>query len=115
MRIGRAEIAKYRDGRPIDGPMIPVLKAFGLISREALLDPKSTAKAEGAKPWKEMADTAPAFLWMRATDNSRTAQIAVGRAYARLNLAATAAGLAIHPWSMPLQEYPEMADFYGKT
>jgi len=115
MRIGKAEIAKHRDGISIDGPLVPLLKAIGALDRKALLDPKSQANAEGAKPWKAMADTSPAFLWMRASENSRAAQIAVGRAYARLNLAAAAAGLAIHPWSMPLQEYAEVGDLYRET
>ena len=115
MRIGKAEIARHRDGISIDGPLIPVLKAAGLISREALLDPKSTANAEGAKPWKAMAETAPAFIWMRGPDNTRATQIAIGRAYARLNLASAAADLALHPWSMGLQEYPEIADLYTET
>ena len=115
MRIGKAEIAQHRDGISIDGPLVPLLKAIGALDRKALLDPKSQANAEGAKPWKAMADTSPAFLWMRAGDNSRAAQIAVGRAYARLNLAANAAGLGIHPWSMPLQEYAEVGDLYRET
>lgn len=34
----------------------------------------------------------------------------VGRAYARLALAAQDMGLAIHPWSQTLEEYEEMAD-----
>jgi hypothetical protein len=64
--------------------------------------------------WKAMADTSPAFVWIKSADNSRATQIAAGRAYARANLAAAAAGLSIHPWSMALQEYSEMADLYAE-
>ena len=64
--------------------------------------------------WKKMADSAPAFIWISSNDNSRRTQIAAGRAYARLNLAATALGLSLHPWSMALQEYSEMADLYAE-
>jgi hypothetical protein len=35
-------------------------------------------------------------------------QLAVGRAYARLNLKATELGVAMHPMSQVLQEYEEM-------
>ena len=41
-------------------------------------------------------------------DNTREVQIAAGRAYARLNLAATNLGLVMHPNEQALQEYPEM-------
>jgi hypothetical protein len=36
-------------------------------------------------------------------------------AYARMNLAAAAAGLSIHPWSQVLEEYSEMADLREET
>jgi hypothetical protein len=59
-----------------------------------------------------LADTAPAFAWLstQENDDTPTARLASGMAYARMNLAATAAGLAMHPWSQGLQEYREMAD-----
>jgi hypothetical protein len=114
MRIGAAEIAKHRDGLVLDGPFIEAMKALGMLSREAMLDPKSEANKQGVQIWKKLADTAPAFVWMKSADNTRATQIAVGRAYARMNLTATAQGLAVHPWSMALQEYPEMADLYAE-
>lgn len=114
MRIGAREIAMHRDGIAMDGAMIEVLKAVGMLSREAMLDPKSEANKQGAAIWKPLADTSPAFVWMRSVDNSRATQIAAGRAYARANLEATARGLAMHPWSMALQEYPEVADLYAE-
>ncbi len=113
MRLGKAEIAQYRDGISMDFAMLEPMKALGLISHKTLLDPNSEANKQGAKMWKAMADTAPAFFWIKSAENSRATQIAAGRAYARANLAATAAGLSMHPWSMALQEYPEMADLYA--
>jgi len=80
-----------------------------------LLDPNSQASQEGAKLWRAAAETAPAFIWVLGKGNSRTDQIEAGRAYVRLNLAATGLGLAMHPWSMTLQEYPEMAGLYAQT
>ncbi len=112
MRIGDRAIAAHRDGLSLGGPMMNLMAAAGMITRETLLDPTSEANAQGASIWKEMAETAPAFLWLASDDNTRHIQITAGRAYARLNLAATARGLSMHPWSMALQEYPEMADLY---
>jgi hypothetical protein len=114
MRVGAREIATHRDGLVLEGPAIEVMKALGQLDREELLDPNSEANKQGAKMWKALADTAPAFVWLRGGDNSRATQIAAGRAYARMNLEATARGLAMHPWSMALQEYPEMADLYAE-
>jgi hypothetical protein len=113
-RIGRAEIARYRDGISLEGPFIEVMKATGLLTREALLDPNSIASKQGAEIWHKMVETAPSFIWLKGADNSRVTQIAAGRAYARMNLTATSVGLAMHPWSMALQEYPEMADLYAE-
>lgn len=112
MRVGDRAIAKHRDGLSLSGPMMNIMGAAGLLSSEALLDPQSTASAQGAAMWKNLADTAPAFISLSSDDNSRATQLAAGRAYARMNLAATAHGLSMHPWSMALQEYPEMAELY---
>ncbi len=115
MRIGRAEIARHRDGLVLDGPMIELLKFTPALSREALLDPTSQGNRQAEAIWREMAETAPAFVWIAGSANTRVEQIEAGRAYARMNLAATVEGLAMHPWSMSLQEYPEMADLYTES
>ena len=112
MRIGSREVAKYRDGIALDGPVVNLLKATGLLTRSALLDPNSGMNVQGAEIWKKMIDTAPAFLWLHGPDNTRYTQIKAGRAYARINLEASARGLSIHPWSMSLEEYAEMSDIY---
>jgi hypothetical protein len=114
MRLGDRAIARHRDGIALPGPAMNLFAASGLINREGLLDPQSMFSQQGAALWQTMAETAPAFLWQQGPDNSRNTQIAAGRAYMRLALAATARGLAIHPWSMALQEYPEMADLYAQ-
>ncbi len=114
MRIGAAEIARHRDGLVLEGPAIEIMRAVGMLNRKTLLDPKSEANKQGAAIWKKLADTSPAFIWITGADNTRATQIATGRAYARMNLEAGARGLAMHPWSMVLQEYPEMADLYAE-
>jgi hypothetical protein len=55
-----------------------------------------------------MAST-PGFMWIISQGNGRTAQVAAGRAYARVQLAATAHGVAMQPLQQALQEYPEQA------
>ena len=52
------------------------------------------------------------MVWLATPDASRGAAFAAGRAWLRLNLAATAAGLALHPVSQALQEFPAMAEHY---
>ncbi len=109
MRIGAAEIARYRDGIPLDGAMIEAARAVGLINREIMSDVNHPMVKQGYEAYRPLALDAPAFAWINTPDNSRLTQIAAGRAYARMNLAATRAGVSIHPWSQALQEYPEMA------
>lgn len=115
IRIGAAEVAQHRDGISLDGPMMEGLKAVGLMSRENLADPASFASKTGADMWRDMLAGTPSFFWLKGADNSRATQIAAGRAYARAQLAATAQGLSMHPWSMALQEFPQMAKLYAAT
>jgi hypothetical protein len=54
----------------------------------------------------------PGYLWIVTEGNRRARQIDAGRAFVRAALAATAAGLALHPNEQSLQEYPQMAGPY---
>lgn len=114
-RIGAAEIARHRDGISLQGPLIEGLAAVGLMSRDAMLNPDSFATRSAIDMFNKVLASTPAFVWLKGPDNSRTTQIAAGRAYARQQLTATALGLSIQPWSMTLQEYPEMAELYRTT
>jgi nitroreductase len=115
MRIGRAEIAQHRDGLVLDGPMIEFAKAIGLLNRRTLADVNNSFTRDGINAWRPLAEGAPTYAWMTSLANTRAAQIIAGRAYARFNLAATSQGLAMHPWSQTLQEYPEMASLYAEA
>lgn len=115
MRIGAAEMARNPDGIALQGPAMEAMKAMGLISHAALSDPNSIASKSGLKMWREMLQATPAFFVIAGADNTRATQIAAGRAYARAQLTATALGLSMHPWSMALQEFPEMAGPYRET
>ena len=110
LRFGREEVARHGDGLAIDVPAAPLMKALGVLSRENLVNPESQANRQAARDWKRMVDTAPAFAWLSTIDDLPETRLTAGMAYARANLAATAAGLAIHPWSQALQEYEAMAD-----
>ncbi len=108
VRIGRSEIEANPDGIDLSGPVIEGLSIAGLLSRADMLDPASSAFQQQIPILKEPVDTAMAFLWLKTAGNSRSDQIAAGRDYVRLNLAATAVGVSMHPFSQALQEFAEM-------
>jgi len=114
MRLGAGEIAKHRDGLSIHGPMMWWLKRLGMLSREAMRDPDSQSFEVGLDMAREQGGSAMAFAWLTTEDNARATQLKTGRAYLRLHLKTTELGLAQHPMSQLLQEYPEMTDLQAK-
>lgn len=115
LRFGKEERARHRDGLYIDVPMPGVLRAIGMLDKADVIDPESDANQRVAREWKNKADTAPAFMWLTSADDTPSTRLLAGMAYARMNLAATAAGVAMHPWSQALQEYSEMAELYAEA
>lgn len=111
MRIGREEIARHRDGIDIGGPMVEAMAAVGLMSRDQIRKPGTMAHEQGKSMYRGLADSSPAFVWLISQGNDRATQLNAGRAWARMNLAADAAGVAVHPVSQGLQEYAEVAEF----
>ncbi len=111
-RIGRAEVDANPDGIDFTGPMFEVMAATGLFTREAAIDTTSQAYRAGLDAVYANADTAMGHVWLVTDANSRPDQIATGADWLRVNLAATAAGIAFQPLSQALQEYPEMAGPY---
>ncbi len=111
-RIGKAEIEANPDGIDFGGPLFDTLAVFGQFTREAALDTSSIVYQQGIDAVMANADTAMAHVWLISSGNSRPDQIAVGRDWLRINLAATSAGVGLHPLSQALQEFPEMADCY---
>lgn len=109
MRIGHDEIDANPDGISLSGPMIEATGLLGMTSRSALADPRSTAFKIGLDGLVKTYGSVPAVIWIATPTNERAAQLDAGRLYARANLRATALGLAMHPMSQTLQEYPEMA------
>jgi hypothetical protein len=108
-RIGRAEVDANPDGIDFIGPLFEVLSATGLMTREGLLDTTSQGYKAGLEAVYANTDSAMGHVWLVTEGNSRPDQIATGADWLRVNLAATAAGVAFQPLSQALQEYPEMA------
>ena len=108
LRIGKAEIEASPDGIDIGGAVPELLATAGLLTREAAADPTSTAFAQTTAMYREIMHTGMAYAWLVTPGNTRADQLAAGRAWVRVNLAAAATGLSAHPVSQALQEYPEM-------
>ena len=115
IRLGPDEILQHRDGISINSPFVRAMGNVGMFDR-------STPPAEGSAGYKNAmgrfeghSRTATGFVWLSTPGNSRSQQIDAGRAYVRLQLAATAIGLGVHPMSQALQEFAEMKPFYDKA
>ena len=109
-RIGGGEIARYRDGIDLHGPIFWWGKRLGFYTREKAREPGTFAYQAGLDYTKGWTASVVAFGWITSADNDRATQLAAGRAYVRVNLRATELGVAIHPLSQALQEYPEMTE-----
>ena len=115
MRYGKAEINNSPDGIDLGGPFLATLMMVGGLNREPQSDPGSTAFKQGVQIFQEMLDATPAYAALVSNGNTRVDQIEAGRRWMRLNLKTTAMGLALHPVSQCLQEFPEMAPHYKKA
>jgi hypothetical protein len=113
MRIGHDEIDATPDGLALSGPKIEALALAGQLDRAQLADPNSTAFKLGLDMQLETYATIPALFWIKTPSNRRVDQLEAGRRYARAHLQATALGLAIHPMSQSLQEYPQVAQDFA--
>ncbi|MEL6232868.1 MAG: twin-arginine translocation pathway signal protein [Pseudomonadota bacterium] len=115
MRLGKAEIEANPDGIDLGGPFLETLMLAGLLTHENLRDIGGQSWQSGVDMYAPIFENTPAFIWLATPGNSRPDQIAAGRDWLRLNLATTAAGMALHPVSQALQEYPEMAELYDQA
>lgn len=108
MRIGADEIDANPDGLALAGPMMEALRMVGAIDKTAISDPSTTAFKTGLEKQQAICGSIPALLWIVTPSNTRLDQLEAGRLYVRANLRAAAQGVAMHPLSQALQEYPEM-------
>lgn len=113
LRIGASEIAAHRDGISITSPLLVALDRLGLFDRTQAPAPDDAAIRSQLEDFDAKIAATPGFLWMVSEDNERATQIAAGRAYARVQLAATAHGVVMQPLQQALQEYPEQAKPYA--
>jgi hypothetical protein len=113
LRIGPEEIKRHRDGLSLNDPMVRALTAAGLFDRTKPSAPDSRAIRGQIRDFERALASTPSFHWMTSRDNTRQTQLAAGRAWARVQLAATAHGVAMHPMQQALQEYPEQAVPYA--
>lgn len=113
LRLGAGEVSAHRDGISLMAPLPVFLSKVGLFDRSKAPAPDSYATTSELEDFAKKIASTPAFTWLMTRDNSRATQIAAGRAWVRLQLAATAQGLAMQPLSQALQEYPEQQGPYG--
>ncbi|MEM6301219.1 MAG: twin-arginine translocation pathway signal protein [Pseudomonadota bacterium] len=113
-RIGKAEVQKNPWGICLDGALLSALGAAGLVSRSEMDTPGSTAFTEGLNGYSRACETAMAYLWSSTADNNRRDQLKAGASWVRLQQAATREGIAFHPLSQALQEFPAMAEHYRR-
>jgi len=115
MRIGNRAIDETPDGLELGGMSMGLMKMAGLVTPETLDTPGSMAFRTGLEMYEGLIEATPAFVWLTSSDASRALQIEAGRAWVRMNLMAVEMGLSVHPLSQVLQEFPEMADAYGRV
>jgi hypothetical protein len=113
LRVGATEVAQHRDGLTLMDPKIVWLNRLGLFDRSKAPGPDDFATTSQVKDFNSKLDSTPGFLWMVTEGNDRVTQVNAGRAYARVQLAATAHGIAMQPLQQALQEYPEQAKPYA--
>ena len=90
-------------------PNVVWLTRFGLFDRSKAPGPNDFATTSQISQFNRKLDSTPAFLWMITADNDRRTQVDAGRAYVRVQLAAAAHGVVMHPLQQALQEYAEQA------
>ena len=108
MRLGKSEINASPDGIDIGGTFLEGLIVTGILTKESMMNPKSTAFAQGISIYDEMLNNTPNYIILETKTNNRMEQIDIGRKWVRLNLTTTHLGLDLHPVSQALQEYKEM-------
>ena len=114
LRVGAAEIDAHRDGLVVLDPMVVLMNRVGLFDRSKAPAPDDYATTSQIKDFARKLESTPGFLWMVSEGNDRVTQVNAGRAYARVQLAATAHGLAMQPLQQALQEYAEQAGPYAE-
>jgi hypothetical protein len=115
LRKNEEETKEYRDGLSLRGQgffsglfggVIMKFAESSISTHEKYLSEKTRAKT--VDMFRKTIATARGFLFQKTRTNTPLDWVKSGRDYARLNLAATRTGLAMHPLNQVLQEYPAM-------
>jgi hypothetical protein len=114
MRVGTAAVAAEPSGIPVLGTKVWWGEKLGMLDIASLRRTDGVSATTVIDSSIAAAEATHAWAWLRSDDNSRRSQIEAGRAYLRTDLAAASLGLAIQPNSQVLQEFPEMAELYGR-
>ena len=113
-RFNDEERGRYRDGFGVAQSGMTGFKGWiaetFFLSREDVEEDSASFGEQAVDMTSNQAHSAAAFGWISTANNTRLDQVVTGRAYERLNLTATALGIAMHPMSQVLQEYSDMAD-----
>jgi hypothetical protein len=117
-RLSDAEFAQNRDGfglpqSGITGMTRWFAETF-MFDRKDLAEPDGSFAKKAVELSRDQARSAPAFLIQASARNDRRVQVLAGRAFARMQLTATAVGLATHPMSQALEEYAEMSPLFAR-
>lgn len=113
-RFNDEERNHYRDGFSVAQSGMSGFKGWVaesfFLSRDDIEKDSTSFGKQAVDLTTEHAQSAAAFGWISTASNTRLDQVLTGRAYERLNLTATALGIAMHPMSQVLQEYSDMVD-----
>jgi len=110
MRIGKAEIEASPDGIDIGGFFPDAMQTLGLFGHADIETPDGPILARALDMYRPILGSGMAYVWITSESNGRPEQLAAGRDWLRINLAATSLGLGLHPVSQALQEFPEMRE-----
>jgi len=111
-RFSDAEIERKRDGfglsqGGVGGFSKWVAETF-LLGRKSAGEPSGTFAKKSVELCWGQASSASAFAWVTTAKNRGSDQLAAGRSYLRVQLAAEQLGIRSQPFSQLLQEYPAM-------
>lgn len=120
-RVGPDEINQHRDGISINALVPRLANAIGAFDRTKPPAEGTTAYRQMMSRFEGHSRTAMGFVWLStdtsanaAANTTRHAEVRAGRAYMRLQLAATRIGLQVHPMSQAVQEFPEMKPHFDE-
>lgn len=114
MRIGNRAVSKNPDGIDMGGTSMGLMNMTGIVTHKGLDTPGSMAYDTGIDLYRDIIHSARGFVWITSSGNSRKDQLDAGARWVRMNLAAQAEGLGLHPLSQCLQEFPEMEEPYAQ-